>query len=114
MKYEEIVEKVRETTRHKIVSKLLGHIAYQFNVEGEGEGAFYLEIADGKINVEPYEYYDRNLIIVTTADVIIQMAEGEVEPMEAYSNGLLKAYGDVNQLRVLPLGKESKPMKSKE
>lgn len=105
MKYEELVGIVKEATRKRIVSKLLGHVAYQFNVEGEAEGAFYLEIAEGKINVEPYEYYDRDLIIVTTADVILQMVEGKLEPMEAYTNGLLKAYGDEEYLRVLPLEK---------
>ena len=105
MKYEELVDIVKEATKKKIVSKLLGHVAYQFNVEGEAEGAFYLEVSEGKINVEPYEYYDRDLIVVTTADVIIQMVEGRLEPMEAYTNGLIKAYGDEDYLKLLPLGK---------
>ena len=56
------------------------------------------------INVEPYEYYDRDIIIVTSADVIMQMVEGTVKPRAAYSNGQLKVYGDVVQLDVLPLG----------
>ena len=105
MTYEELVSKVKEATKKRIVSKLLGHVAYQFNVEGDAEGAFYLEVSEGKINVEPYEYYDRDLIIVASADVIMQMVEGKLEPMEAYTNGLLKAYGDEDYLKVLPLGK---------
>ncbi|MBQ9141085.1 MAG: SCP2 sterol-binding domain-containing protein [Lachnospiraceae bacterium] len=105
MKYEELVDIVKKATGKRIVSKLLGHVAYQFNVEGEAEGAFYLEVDEGKINVEPYEYYDRDLIIVTSAAVIIQMVEGKLEPMEAYTNGLLKAYGDEDYLKILPLGK---------
>ena len=56
MKYEEIVEKVKAATSKANVSRAVGHIAFQFNIEGEGEGAFYLEIADGKVNVEPFEY----------------------------------------------------------
>ena len=83
-------------------------MAYQFNVEGEAEGAFYLEIAEGKINVEPYEYYDRDILIVTSADVIIQMIEGKLQPMVAFSNGQLKVYGDVQQLKVLPFGCDKK------
>lgn len=105
MKYEELVNIVKQETGKRIVSKLLGHIAYQFNVEGEAEGAFYLEVDGGRINVEPYEYYDRDMIIVTTAEVIVQMAVGKLEPMEAYTNGLLKAYGDEDYLKLLPLGK---------
>lgn len=104
MKYEELVENVRKATKKVKVSKTVGHVAFQFNVQGEAEGAFYLEIADGKVNVEPYEYYDRDIIIVTSADVIMQMVEGTVKPRAAYSNGQLKVYGDVVQLDILPLG----------
>lgn len=104
MTYEELVERVRTATQNANVSKEVGHVAFQFNVEGEAEGAFYLEIDEGKINVEPYEYYDRNVIIVTSADIIMQMIEGKVLPMVAYTNDMLKAYGDINQLKVLPLG----------
>ena len=104
MTYEELVERVRIATQNAKVSKAVGHVAFQFNVEGEAEGAFYLEIDEGRINVEPYEYYDRNVIIVTSADVILQMIEGKVFPMVAYTNDMLKAYGDINQLKVLPLG----------
>lgn len=108
MRYEEIVEKVRVATSKANVSRAVGHIAFQINVEGEGEGAFYVEIADGKVYVEPYEYYDRDLIIVTTADVIMQMIEGGLKPMVAYTNEQLKAYGNIDYLKVLPLGHDNK------
>lgn len=108
MKYEEIVEKVKVATSKANVSRAVGHIAFQFNVEGEGEGAFYLEIADGKVYVEPYEYYDRDVIIVTTADVIMQMIEDGLQPMVAYTNEQMKVYGNINHLKVLPLGCDSK------
>lgn len=108
MRYEELVQEVKKATQSTIVSKILGHIAFQFNVEGEAEGAFYLEVTDGKINVEPYEYYDRDLIIVTSADVIMQMVKGKLQPMVAYVNGQIKVYGDANQLKALPLGGNGK------
>lgn len=104
MKYEELVENVKKAMNKAKVSKTVGHVAFQFNVEGEAQGAFYLEISDGKINVEPYEYYDRDIIIVTTADVIMNMIEGKIQPRVACTNGQLKVYGDVEQLNVLPLG----------
>lgn len=104
MTYEELVANVKKAVKKAKVSKTVGHVAFQFNVEGEAEGAFYLEIADGKIHVEPYEYYDRNLLVVTSAEVIMQMAEGKVKPREAYAQELIRAYGDVELLSVLPLG----------
>lgn len=108
MKYEEIVEKVKAATSKANVSRAVGHIAFQFNIEGEGEGAFYLEIADGKVNVEPFEYYDRDVLVVTTADIIMQMIEGGLQPMVAYTNEQLKVYGNVDHLKVLPLNSKAK------
>ena len=51
MTYAELVECARMATKKTQVSKAVGHMAYQFNVKGEAEGAFYIEIDDGKINV---------------------------------------------------------------
>ena len=104
MKYEELVARVKDAMKVVQVSRQVGHVAYQFNVEGEGEGYFYVELEDGKVNVEPYEYYDRDLIIVTTAEVILQMLEGKITPRVAYTNGQLKVYGDSRQLENLPFG----------
>ena len=104
MKYEELVARVAEAMKLAKVSRQVGHVAFQFNVEGEGEGYFYVEIDDGRVNVAPYEYYDRDLIVVTTADIIIQMLEGKLTPRVAYTNGQLRVYGDSRQLECLPFG----------
>lgn len=110
MNYEELVTNVKKAVKKAKVSKTVGHVAFQFNVEGEAEGAFYLEIDNGKINVEPYEYYDRDAIIATSADVIMQMVEGKLQPRVAYTKELLKVYGDTELLNVLPFGCECKAM----
>ena len=114
MNYEELVTNVKEAVKKAKVSKTVGHVAFQFNVEGEAEGAFYLELDNGKINVEPYEYYDRDAIIITSADVIMQMVEGKLQPRVAYTKELLKVYGDVELLGVLPFGSECKKITSEE
>ena len=44
------------------VSDIQEHLAYQFNIVGEAEGIFYVEVKDGKLYVEPYEYFDRDVI----------------------------------------------------
>jgi putative sterol carrier protein len=106
MKYEELVARVSEAMKYAKVSRQVGHVAFQFNVEGEAEGFFYVEIEDGKVHVAPYEYYDRDIIIVTTAEVILQMLEGKLTPRVAYTNGQLRVYGDSRQLENLPMGCE--------
>ncbi len=108
MSYEELVNNVKKAMQNTIVSKTIGHTAFQFNIEGEAEGAFYLEISEGKIYVEPYEYYDRDIIIFTTADIVMQLVECKLQARAAYSNGLLHVHGDVVLLDVLPLGRDYK------
>lgn len=104
MTYEELVERVRAVTKRTQVSKAVGHVAFQFNIVGEAEGAFYVELSGGKINVEPYEYYDKDVLIVTNADVVVRMLEGKLQSRAAYSDGLMQVHGDVGQLEILPFG----------
>lgn len=108
MTYEQLVEKVKKLTKDMRVSKEIGHIAYQFNVQGEAEGAFYIELDNGKVNVEPYEYYDRNVLLIISAEEIVEILEGKVKAMEAYANGDIEVYGEVEQLKFLPSCCESK------
>ena len=49
--------------------------AVEFNVYGEGEGAFYIEIKDGKVSLEPYEYYDRDAKIIISANELEKIFE---------------------------------------
>ena len=88
MTYEELVESARTATKKTQVSKAVGHMAYQFNIKGEAEGAFYIEIDDGKINVEPYEYYDRDVLVVTSADMLLNIINGRIRACRlVYRNG---------------------------
>lgn len=77
MTYEQIVAKVKEIMAGKSAADCKEHIAAEIHITGEGEGAFYIEVNDGKIAVEPYEYYDRDFIVTASADDIIAFAEGK-------------------------------------
>lgn len=101
MTYEELVAKAREVFGKASAEGIEGHIAYQFNITGEGEGAFYLEISEGQIHIEPYEYYDRDVLFTTTADALIQIGLGELEPMWAVTTGKLKVEGSIEKALLL-------------
>lgn len=77
MKYEEIVAKVKKAYAKADTALVDEHLAVQVDVTGEGEGAFYIEVADGKINVEPWEYLDHDFKIQCAAEEIIAIAEGK-------------------------------------
>ena len=51
MTYEEIVYKLQECSIKAKTKEIKQHIAVQFNIYGEGEGALYIEISGGRMYV---------------------------------------------------------------
>lgn len=103
MKYEEIVEKVKKSYAKADTALVGEHLAVQVNVTGEGEGAFYIEIANGAVNVEPYEYYDRDFIISCQADVILDIAAGKKKLVASVENGEAFIAGNWDKIAVFDL-----------
>ncbi len=106
MKYEEIVSKVKKSYEKADASKVEGHLAVQVNVTGEGEGAFYVEVSDAKIAVEPYEYFDRDFIISCEAEDIVSIAAGkkvlgkEVEAGKVFVSGNFEKVAEFDKITV--------------
>lgn len=101
MTYHELVEKVRSAYGNVDAGFVSEHVAFQFNITGEAEGAFYVEIADGKVNVEPYEYYDRDVLVTTTAENLLDIVNGKLDPVKAYLTGKIKAEGNLGKAAFL-------------
>ena len=101
MKYEEIVLKVREGVEEADARDIFEHIAVQVDIEGEGSGAFYIEVADRKVVVEPYDYYDRDGRVFANAETLIAIAEGRMTIADAIKNGVLRAEGNHDKLTLL-------------
>lgn len=93
MTYNEIVGKLRTSALRFDASEIRDHIAIQFNIYGEGEGAFYIEINEGKIDIQPYEYFDRDALIYVDANTLIQIASGELTMKEAYDGSRIVVQG---------------------
>lgn len=93
--YESVVQAYRDKLCSVDASAVPGTVAFQFDVEGKAHGIFYVEIKDGKINVEPYEYYDRNAIITASGTNLIKLINGKIDPVVAFTTGKLKVDGDV-------------------
>ena len=97
MTYEEVFDKTRDDLMRADVSDIREHLAFQFNIVGEGEGAFYVEIRDGRLYVDPYEYYARDALFICRADTLFKIAAGELDPSFAYTIGKIKIRGDVGK-----------------
>ena len=97
MTYEEIFAKSKELILANDTEGLEGHIAVQVNITGEGEGAFYIELKDGKVYVEPYEYYDRDCIFIVSGKDFLKICEGSLNPVMAFTVGKLKVEGSIEK-----------------
>ena len=97
MTYESVVEAARNKFYDINVSSVQGTLAFQINIEGKAaSGIFYIEIKDGQVHVEPYEYYDRNAIIHINGTNWIKLINGKLNPVVAFTTGKLTVDGDVN------------------
>lgn len=97
MNYEEVFNKIKEKFGDADVSNITDHLAYQFNIEGEGAGSFYVEVKEGKLYIEPYEYYDRDAIFTCKADTLFKIIEGKTDPVLAFTMQKLKVEGDIGK-----------------
>lgn len=97
MTYEEIFEKSKKLILANDASEIKGHLAVQVDITGEGEGAFYIEFNDGKLAVEPYEYYDRDCKFIVSGEDFLSICDGSLDGVKAFTNGKLKVEGDIDK-----------------
>ena len=96
MTFNETLEKVRAIAAKADISGK-DFLAVEVDLTGSDPGVFYVEIKDGKIAVEPYEYNDRNCkVTMDTAD-FNKLADGKLDPLMAFTIGKLKVEGDVGK-----------------
>lgn len=98
MTFEDIVAKAKERTAGADTSQVDGFLAIQVNITGEGEGIFYVEVKDGKLSVEPYEYFDRQAIVTMKSKNFLALLEGKLDPVLAFTLGKLKIDGSVEKV----------------
>ena len=97
MTYTEMFSKVKEMIAGVNVSGIKEHLAYQFNVTGEAAGIFCVEVKDGQLHVEPYEYHDRDAIFTCSADTLFKIASGKSDPVAAVMLGRLRVDGNIEK-----------------
>ena len=97
MPYADMFSKVKGMMMEADVSTVNEHLAYQFNITGEAEGIFYAEVKEGKLYVEPYEYYDRDAIFICSAETLFKINEGKLDPVLAVTLGKLKVEGNIDK-----------------
>lgn len=96
MTFDELLTKVREIGAGMDVSGV-DFLAIQVTITKENGGVFYVEVKDGKVTVEPYEYNDRQCEILMTMENFNKLLDGKLDPVLAFTLGKLKINGDVGK-----------------
>lgn len=98
MTYAEFFYEIKNKFMGADLSDIREHLAFQFNIEDEEAGGiFYVEVKDGELSVEPYEYYDRDAMFTATPDIFLKIAEGKMDPVWAFTVQKLKVEGNIDK-----------------
>lgn len=97
MTYQEMFEKVKAMLADADVSGVGEHLAFQFNVTGEAAGAFYVEVKDGALHVEPYTYNGYDAAFTLSAETLFKIAARKLDPILAVTLGKLKVEGNITK-----------------
>ena len=93
MTFDELLDKVRSIAESVDASDH-DFLAVQVNITGDNGGVFYVEVKDGVINIEPYEYNDRNCAVTMSLHDFVELIEGKLDPVKAFALGKLEIDGD--------------------
>lgn len=98
MTYADFFYQIKSKFMEADVSDIKEHLAYQFDIEdAEAGGIFYVEVKEGKLYVEPYEYNDRDAKFISDPDNFMKIAEGEIDPVWAFTTQKLKVEGNIDK-----------------
>lgn len=97
MTFEENFERLKNIFMEADLNKLHEDLAFQINLTGDGAGTFYAEYKGGKLSVEPYDYHDRDAALTADSEVFYKIAQGKLDPIQAFFKGSLKVDGNVTK-----------------
>ncbi|MBE5850334.1 MAG: SCP2 sterol-binding domain-containing protein [Lachnospiraceae bacterium] len=101
MTYEEVVKEAQKIAAKGDASGIKDHLAVQYNITGEGEGTFYMDVKDGRIDVQPYDYNDRDILVTADAQTILDMMSGKLDIVNAYLTHKISAEGNLGKADIL-------------
>lgn len=97
MGFFDVFNNVKQIFINTNVSDYQGHLAIQINLTGDDAGIFYAEINNGKLSAEPYEYYDRDVLLIINSNDFLDIVYGKLDPIFAFTIGKLKVEGNIEK-----------------
>ncbi len=73
-----------------------GVYSYEFDITGEDEGRFYIEVRDGSVDIQPFDYKNSLCSFTVSSGNLKGLISRRLSPAAAYSTGRLTVRGDVS------------------
>lgn len=99
--YNDIVTMTAKKVLAADISKLNDSISAQIAIYGQCDGIFYLEIKDGVISVEPWDYKGADIQIYTNTEDLVKIVTGKLSIYDAISSKVFEIYGDTEKAILL-------------
>ena len=96
-----VVEKVKSKFSKADLSIFPEKYAIQFNLTGKIEGVFYVEVLNGNLSVQPYEYNDKDGAISVTKTNLEKVITGSLSIEDAIDKGKIACDGDMEKIKLL-------------
>jgi hypothetical protein len=98
MTFIEAYEKIKAAMEKSNPAEVNGHLAIQVNISDlDAQGIMYIEVKDGQLYVEPYDYYDHDAILTASYKDIVRVMGGRLGYDKAIDNGVFAVEGDVEK-----------------
>jgi putative sterol carrier protein len=91
-----VIKEVKAKTADFQEGNYQGFLAVQVTLTDINE-VFYVEIKDGKLSIEPYEYNDRQANLMISSANFIKMINKKLNAVLAFTTGKLKIDGDIGK-----------------
>ncbi|MCL2695653.1 MAG: SCP2 sterol-binding domain-containing protein [Clostridiales bacterium] len=96
MTRQEIINELREKTAGFDAASYNGFLALQVTLRDLGE-PLYIEIKDGKLSIEPYEYHDRQANLILSSDNFVKLINKKLNATLAFTTGKLRIEGNIGK-----------------
>ncbi len=101
MSFDKLFRTFKETFMRADVSEFDDKVTFEFQVNGEGEGVFSVEIVDGDIIIEPTENVERDALLIASGNTIWEICQGNLDPMLAFAVGRMKIVGNIQKAKLI-------------
>lgn len=98
MTFEQAFLKVKEKFDHADASGTADFAVQVTFTDSDCGGTFYAEVKDGKLAVEPYNYYDNNALLNITKSALLAYLAGRTTLDKAIAAGDARAEGDISKI----------------